>query len=966
MFDRIVRPVTWIRYPLLGLIACLWLLNAPLARAAEPAPRERINIDRDWRFALGDLQDAHKDFGYGAGAFFFAKTGYGDGPASAKFDDRPWRALDLPHDWAIEAPFDPKADGNHGSHAVGPGFPQNDIGWYRKHLDLSEADRGKRISVEFDGVFRDATVWFNGFYIGEEHSGYSGFRYDLTDYVNYSGPNVLVVRVNVSTNEGWFYEGAGIYRHVWLTKTAPLHVAQWGVFVTTDALSADKANLTARAKIDNDDTVPHDFTIEREVFDAGGQRVADSLSAPQQVDASGSSDSSAPLTLARPKPWSIETPTLYRLVTTVRSDGAVVDRYETPFGVRTTRWDANTGFWLNGVNVKLKGVNLHQDFAGVGVAVPDALQAYRIERLKAMGANAIRTAHNPPSPEFLDTADRLGMLILDENRMMGTSPEVKDDLTRNIDRDRNHPSVILWSVGNEEWAIEGNDMGTRLTKLMQDYVHTLDPSRRTTVAISGGSGYGSSLSTEVMGFNYRSQHNVDGFHHDFPDKPVVMTEEGSTFATRGIYLTDPAAVHIAAYDEPQRPTNSLSIEQGWTPVAERPWMAGLFIWTGMDYRGEPTPFGWPAISSQFGMEDTTGLFKDTAYYLKSWWSPEPMVHILPHWNWPDRLGQPIRVVVDSNAEQVELFLNGASLGRQSMPRNGHLEWQVPYQPGTLVARGYSGGREVAADKVETTGPQRRVKLEPYRAVLTADGRDATMVKVSVTDDKGRVVPTGDAEVSFSVDGPARIIGVGDGDPGSHEADQAVDSIVSQPVLDWTLADGAILDPTALAAQSWRDPFRWYPPGEGPKTPEAFTLRGRFSLAAGDGTTRTTLFLPLLNPRQQLFVAGQNLTAKVQPSGAGLSVALDDLGLTPGEVEVVIVVPDQGAAGLKALNALGGGGTNIAFIQQRIAAAPWQRRLFNGYAQVVIEAADAGGRATIRASAPGLRPGQAIIQTVATK
>jgi beta-galactosidase len=339
-----------------------------------------------------------------------------------------------------------------------------------------------------------------------------------------------------------------------------------------------------------------------------------------------------------------------------------------------------------------------------------------------------------------------------------------------------------------------------------------------------------------------------------------------------------------------------------------------------------------------------------------------MIHILPHWNWPDRVGQPIRVSVYSNAEAVELFLNGASLGRQSMARNGHLEWQVPYKPGTLIARGYTAGREVASDKVETTGPMRRLKLEPYRAALAADGRDATMVKVSVVDAQGRVVPTGDAQVNFSVEGPLQIIGVANGDPGSHEADKVTDDITSQAVRGWRLADGlAGVDPSQRDGLQWRNPFQWYPPGEGPKTPDAFILRGEFEQSPTAAGAQTTLFLPVLNPRQRVLVAGQDLTARLQPAGAGLSLSLAGVALASGPVEVLIVVPDEGAASLKVLDQIGGGGSNVAFVQRRIPAPPWRRSLFSGYAQVVVQAADGSGPATVRATAPGLEPATATLR-----
>ncbi len=954
----------------LGLVlACLFVLGVwaggvgacPAAPGpdAAPSPRERVRIDRDWAFALGDAKDPAKDFGFGTAAFFFAKAGYGDGPASPGFDDRAWRRLDLPHDWAIEQPFDPRADTNHGSHAVGPAFPEHDIGWYRKRLNISEGDRGRRIAVEFDGVYRDASVWFNGFYIGEEHSGYSGFRYDLTDYVNWGGPNVLVVRVDASREEGWFYEGAGIYRHVWLTKTDPLHVAPWGTYVTSTVVGKD-AVVRARATLDNEDSAPRAFSIDEEIIDPAGRSLARAEGPPRRLAPGASLEDAVDLTLPDAKLWSIETPVLDRLVTTVRSEGRIVDRYETPFGIRTVRWDAATGFWLNGRNLKLQGVSNHQDHAGVGVALPDALQTYRLSRLKAMGTNAYRTAHNPPTPELLDAADRLGVLILDEHRMMGTSPEIKDQLRRLVLRDRNHPSVVIWSVGNEEWALEGNELGARLTKLMQDDVHALDPTRRATVAISGGAGHGSSTTTDVMGFNYRAQHDVDGYHRAFPDTPVVMTEEGSTYATRGIYETDRDAVHIAAYDAPQSPRNGSSIEQGWTAVAERPWLAGMFTWTGFDYRGEPSPFGWPAISSQFGMLDTTGAFKDSAYYLKSWWTPSPMVHLLPHWTWPGREGQSIPVWVYSNADEVELFQDGASLGRKSMARNGHLEWQVTYRPGALVAKGYQAGREVAADRVETTGPATALRLEVDRATLAADGRDVAVVTVGAVDAHGRRVPTADAEATFSVAGPVHVIGVGNGDPGSHEADRVIDEVASRLVGGWALADldGARMDGTAPPGAAWRDPFRWYPPGEGPRPPKAFLFAGRYVDPEGEAGAATTLFLPRLAADERVIVDGQDMTARLIRDDRGLSAPMGALAAV-GAHTVTILAPADGEAALKALLQQG---HDLASVQYRRPAPPWRRRLFSGSAQVLLQAGDVAGEAVLTATAPGLAPAHLVVRT----
>ncbi|PSJ41038.1 beta-galactosidase [Sphingomonas deserti] len=920
-------------------------------REAQPSQvRERTNIDSGWRFALGHAHDPARDFGYGTAPFFFAKAGYGDGPASPKFDDRAWRLLDLPHDWGVEVPFDPKAEANHGSRAIGPGFPEHNIGWYRKSLVIPESDRGRRIGVEFDGVFRDSVVWFNGHYIGRQPSGYGSFRHDLTDYVNYGGPNFLVVRVDTSTFEGWFYEGAGIYRHVWLNKTDPLHVAPSGTFVTSTVNGTD-ASVTARATIANEDERDHVFTVEQVILSPAGKPLA-RISLPPQTVAKGEKvETSADLAVPNAALWSLETPVLHQLVTTVRDEERIRDRYVTSFGVRTIRWDPQSGFWLNGRNIRLQGTNNHQDHAGIGVALPDEMQVYRLERLKAMGANAYRASHHPPTPEMLDAADRLGMLVIDENRMMGTAPELRDQLDRMVLRDRNHPSVILWSVGNEEWAIEGNALGARLNRLMQARVTELDPTRPVSAATSGGDQVGISSTTQVAGFNYRAQHDADAYHKAFPNVPIVMTEEGATTTTRGIYFDDRENVHLSAFDRPPRPTGSSSIEQGWRAVVERPWMAGMFVWTGFDYRGETTPFGWPAISSQFGMLDTTGLFKDSAYYLKSVWSAEPLAHIAGHWTWPGREGRAIPIWVYANAEEVELTLDGRSLGRHVLDPAGHAEWQVSYAPGVLAATAFRAGKPIATDRVETTGAQKSLALSVERpSDLDGDG-DIAVVAVSARDANGRSVPIADNDVAFTVTGAAEIIGVGNGDPGSHEPDRFGDRYAIAGFSDWELADvpaGSMVLP-ATAALAWRDPFRWYPPGSGPKTPDAFVLRGRLQGSAGGSQERRTLFLPSLAEGQRIFVGGRELTALAKPSGRGLSVVLDEAARAE---EVILLLPSSGAAALARLQDIGLNGRNVASLQSVTPAETWHRRLFSGHAQVIVRL---GGdrHARLTATAAGL-------------
>jgi beta-galactosidase len=947
----------------LALVGLLAFSQPALAYAP---PRERINIDQDWAFALGHAQNSSRDFNYATVPFFFAKAGYGDGPASGRYDDRAWRRVDLPHDWAVELPFDARGDGNHGSRAIGRNFPENSVGWYRKVLTFTEADIGRRISVEFDGVYRDSEVWFNGHYLGNEHSGYSSFRYDLTDYINYTGENVLVVRADATREEGWFYEGAGIYRHVWLTKTEPLHVAQWGVFVTTQ-IAGDTATLTAQTILQNEGDTDRTVVVDEQVISPFGE-VVGSHTQSVSLSAAAQSDLSSQITVDRARLWSLEDPALYRLVTTIWDGDVVVDRYETTFGIRTVRWDPDTGFWLNGQNIKLKGTNNHQDHAGLGAALPDSMQEFRLRRLLAMGSNAYRASHNPPTPELLDAADRLGMLVIDEHRMMGTMPEIHDQLSRLIRRDRNHPSVVIWSVGNEEWAIEGSELGARLTRRMQDQVRSLDPSRRVMVAMAGGTPRGSSTTTDVLGFNYRSQHDVDAYHALFPQVPTMMSEEGSTVTTRGIYQTNRQAVHLAAYDVPQRPTGTSSIEQGWTAVAERPWMSGMFVWTGFDYRGETTPFGWPAVSSQFGMLDTTGQFKDTAYYLKSWWDETPMVHILPHWTWPDRLGQPIEVWVYSNADEVELKLNGRSLGRQAMVRNSHLAWTVPYTPGSLTAIGYRNGRQIASRTVRTAAEPASVELTPDREGLRADRQDAVAITVSVVDRRGDVAPRAENPVTFRLSGPGRILGVGNGDPGSHAPDQFVDRVAVLPVGEWRIADlpggSAVLSQVDERTLAWRDPFRWYPAGTEPSPPTAFVARGTFNVDQAAAGEETTLYLLSLQPGQAVYVNAVEVTSSLRADGRGTAVSIPAPLLRAGVNQVDIVVPRDGEAQLRALTAIGA--QNVGSVQRRSVAGAWQVKAFNGYAQIIVQASGEPGAITLTADAPGLRSDRLVLQSATSQ
>jgi beta-galactosidase len=757
----------------------------PAPLAIDLAPRERLSLDFGWRFALGHAQDPARDFGFGANQRTYAKAGasaanwWVASAAQPAFDDSAWAPVTLPHDWGVTLPFvdnpayvpsgkpdDEDLRAAHGYKPLGREFPDTSVGWYRKTFALPAADAGKRLSIEFDGAFRDALVMVNGYVLGQEDSGYSPFRVDITDIANVGGDNSLVVRVDASIGEGWFYEGAGLYRHVWLVKTAPVHVRQWGVFV--------RAKIDGTLSIDtdliNESDAPAAYELLQTVLDGQGKPVLTPMAAQGRLPAWERQSLSQTAQLPNPAPWSIETPHLYSLVTEVKVGGAVVDRFVTPFGVRSIAFDADKGFLLNGQPVKLKGTCNHQDHAGVGAAIPDALQVWRLEQLKSMGCNAYRAAHNPPTPELLDACDRLGLLVIDETRRMSSDEASLDELERLVRRDRNHPSVILWSIGNEE-PQQGTARGAKVARTMKRLVNRLDPTRQITAAMDSGFGEGITEVIDVIGFNYRHE-KMDDFHARFPHIPIIGTESASTVSTRGEYARDDSKSYVPAYDT-EHPWWATTAEKWWSHAADRPWMGGGFIWTGFDYRGEPTPFNrWPSISSHFGALDTCGFPKDNYFYYRAWWRSEPLLHLLPHWNWEGREGQPVAVWVHSNCDRVELFLNGKSQGSRDVVRNHHVEWSVPYTPGVIEAHGYKGGKLILRERRETAGPAAALRLTADRPRLAADGQDVAILKVEVLDAKGRLVPRADALVSFALAGPGQVIGVGNGNPTSHEPDVA--------------------------------------------------------------------------------------------------------------------------------------------------------------------------------------------------
>ena len=771
--------------------------------AATPAGRERLLFDRSWRFALGHASDPAKDFGFGA-RNDWEKVGDFLPPSRPDFDASAWRLLDLPHDWAVELPFvNAEELEDHGFHPLGRDYPATSIGWYRRTFHIPAEDLGRRLLLDFDGVFRDAVVALNGHYLGRNLSGYAPFRFDITDVASYDGENVLVVRADATEREGWFYEGAGIYRHVWLTKCHPLHVAPGSTFVSAEVPgleggsrvpgagrqgdTAGVATVTVKTEIANDGDDPLPCHVTAEVVPRYGARtVAAARALAQTVPAWERRPVTLRLSVPRPDLWSVDSPRLYSLILSVVLDagrgasvrgvrgGTMVDVERTPFGIRTMRFDADHGFFLNGRRVELKGTCNHQDHAGVGSALPDALQTWRVRRLKEFGVNAYRTSHNPPTPELLDACDGLGMLVLDETRLFEPNEEGRSQLERMIRRDRNHPSVFAWSLANEEWNVQADARGGRMLATLKRLVRRLDPTRPVTTAMNGGWGSPVTALVDVQGFNYENRHDtahdMDAIHRQFPGTPMMGTEVASTVSTRGIYANDETKGYVSAYDANHPPWAALA-EEWWPRYAAREWLAGGFVWTGFDYRGEPTPYHWPCVNSHFGILDTCGFPKDLAYYYQAWWGEEPVLHLFPHWNWAGREGQPVDVWCFTNLERVELALNGRSLGTKDVPPNGHVAWSVPYEPGTLAARGWRSGQQEMTAVRRTTGPAARIVLLPDAHAPHADGEDACVVTAEVRDADERLVPTAGDPVTFRVTGAGTLIGVGNGDPSCHESDK---------------------------------------------------------------------------------------------------------------------------------------------------------------------------------------------------
>lgn len=744
--------------------------------------QRRQRFDSQWRFTLGDVPNGHD-------------------PA---LDDGGWRMVDLPHDWSIEGEFRQEHPSGGGG-----GYLPGGIGWYRKAFVLPDDSRDCSVSLLFDGVYKNCDVYLNGQHLGFHPYGYTSFHYDLTPHLRYGqGGNVLAVCVDDSTQpDGRWYSGAGIYRHVWLVIANRLHVPIWGTFVRTQQMNHEATRVDAVTQVRNDASTAKWCTLETRIVDDSGAVVAQGKER-HPIGAGETHSFGERLFLYEPRLWSTESPYLYVLQCLVSDGDEVVDVYETPFGVREIYFDADQGFLLNGVRTKINGVCLHHDGGCVGAAVPERVWERRLEALKAMGCNAIRSSHYPPAPEFLDLCDRMGLLVMDElcdEWRMGKfaygyhehfDAWHEADLLSMLHRDRNHPSIVIWSVGNEipeqTWP-----EGVATLRRLVEIVHAEDPSRPVT---SGCDNISAPTPTtlpfldllDVVGYNYvdRWYEHQELYYgpdrHRFPRRRMIGSENVSVPGIRGDYTLEPARGWWGAYT-----TRMIAAEQLWKFTAMHDYVAGDFMWTGIDYLGETR---WPHKHSSFGVIDLCGFPKDGYYFYQSQWAKAPMLYLAPHWNWDGQQGRFIPVICYTNCETVELFLNGRSCGIKSyaFPRPGmeglawsprfnrprpttadlHLAWDVPYEPGELVAVGRNGGEVVCEYRVETAGPPARLALSADRARLTADGSDVAHLTVTVLDAQGRIVPDAGSLVRFTVLGPARLIGADNGDPADHTSFQS--------------------------------------------------------------------------------------------------------------------------------------------------------------------------------------------------
>lgn len=774
-----------------------------LTLSCNEVKKERTNDFNDgWSFHLGEVTEAF----------------------SRDFDDHEWRQIDLPHDWAIEGAF--SEDNPSGS---GGGALPGGTGWYRKRFIADKNLEGKKVFIDFDGVYMNSEVWINGHYLGKRPYGYISFRYDLTPHLIIGDKNIIAVKVDNSEqpNSRW-YSGCGIYRNVWLTVVNPIYVDQWGTFVTTPEITEENAVINIATKVKNETSEIAMVQLRTSIVDASGNEVT-FIESNEKLDVNFGKEITHRLDVENPKRWSIENPYLYTIVSEIIRDGKQIDRYTSPLGIRTFNFDPDKGFFLNGESTKIKGVCMHHDLGSLGAAVNRRAIERQLEILKGMGVNGIRTAHNPPSTELLQLCDEMGFIVMNETFDMWRKRKTtydysryfnewhERDLTDHMLRDRNHPSIFMWSIGNEvleQWthadadtlniqqanlmlnlqrdandqlALEDEELSVNslLTQKLTALAKQLDPTRPITAGNNEPNSWNHLFladTLDIIGLNY----HLDDFdrvkaHH--PEKPFIATETTSALATRGYYRMPSDSAYIwpthwdipfydptyscSAYDNNHVPWGSTH-EETWRKVKNNDYVSGMYIWTGFDYLGEPTPYWFPARSSYFGVIDLAGFPKDAYYFYQSEWTDEPMLHVFPHWNWEE--GQEIDIwAYYNNADEAELFLNGISQGiRKKVEDNFHVSWRLIYTPGDVKVVTRKEGKEILSQELRTAGEPYQIKLTPDRKVINADGTDLSFISVEVLDKAGILCPNSDNLIHFDISGNGSIAGVDNGSPISME------------------------------------------------------------------------------------------------------------------------------------------------------------------------------------------------------
>ncbi len=734
-------------------------------------PRRTQNFNKEWKFFLGDPENA----------------------MNRKYNDSVWRDLNLPHDWSIEGEFskDHPAD-------VGGGALPGGIGWYRKTFKIPEEDTTKLIFIDFDGIYRKSKVWINGHLLGERPFGYISFRYELTPWLNYGEKtNVIAVRVDNSEqpNSRW-YSGSGIYRNVRMVTTHKIHIDHWGTFITTPNVTTDDAEVNIDIRVANASALSGDVQVKTLIYSPEGKKIR-TVTADLNIPPHKVKTISQKVYISKPELWSDVKPHMYKAYTFLKSDGETIDQYMTSFGIRTFSFDLNKGFILNGESVKIKGVCNHHDLGCLGAAVNKRAIERQLEILKEMGCNGIRTSHNPPAPELLDLCDRMGFIVMDEafdcwalNKTTygyweDFSTWGKRDLEDMIRRDRNHPSIFMWSIGNEileQWDTSGTRMAAELVK----FVKALDTTREITSGLNDPQPSNYIIKSDafnLIGYNYKHE-NFKTFQDSFPGKKFIAAETTSALATRGYYEMPSDTIRrwpvhwdipftdgnpdntVSAYDHVSTPWGSTH-EETWKIVKKYDFLSGMYIWTGFDYLGEPTPYGWPSRSSYFGIIDLAGFPKDAYYMYQSEWTDRPVLHVFPHWNW--NTGDTIDIWAYYNkADTVELFLNGKSLGVLSkLKEDLHVSWRVPFKKGTLKAVSKKNGKIILSKEIKTAGNPSKILLKADRKIIQADGIDLSFISIHILDKEGNFVPDASNKITFSIKGNGKIAAVDNGDPLSH-------------------------------------------------------------------------------------------------------------------------------------------------------------------------------------------------------